>query len=532
MSVKTVRENRPLQNADIAEVMERIEAWLEEHNVEKQNKLHMSLSLEEILLRWQDRFGTQTVFGIVMGSRFGQLYISLSLVGEQCDPLQSPEIEVDWSQRLLADLGLAPTFSYRRGVNTVYLKLKRQKASPLVKILIAAAAAIALGVIGLSAFPDLAATISALFLQPVRQTLLGLLAAVAVPMIFLSVMLGVCGVGDTSTFGKIGNRMLSRFLGKSILYAIIAECIAVPLFALNMSGARMDITQFGDAVQIITGILPGNLFEPFTTGNTLQVIVIAVAVGLAVLILGNRADTVKNFAEEANSIIYLLLEWVSALIPFIVFFLLLETVWAGNLGALVSIWKPLLLALSFAVLLPLLEILFLAHRFKVSPVKLFKKISPAIVITLATGSTTAAYSTIVNCCENRLGIDRKITGFGIPLGSIAYMPTIAIYFLMCVFCGAEQFATPCSAVWLVIACISSTLLALAAPPVPGGSIACFGVLFAQMGIAPEAIVFALTMDTIMDRFNATSCVALLHLELLTLSDKLDLLDRETLYADA
>lgn len=531
MAAGSYREVCTLSNADIASVMEKLERWLGQQKVEKQNLLQLSLSLEEILLRWQDRFGPDQAVTVVLGRRLGQALISMSVRGDACDPLQWDEGELDWSKRLLADLGLAPTYSYHRGVNQVWLKLKRKKISPLVQILCAAALAAVVGLAGLALLPQQVAAISQLLLQPVRSTLLGLLSAVAVPMIFLSVLLGVCGSGDAATFGKIGNRMLLRFVGKTVLFTAIAELLVLPLFSLQLRGGSMDAEQFSGALEMVLAMLPSNLFEPFLTGNTLQIIVIAVAAGLALLLLGSRGDTVKRFAEEVNSVIYLLLDWVSTLLPLIVFLLLLETFWAGNAAVLTCIWKPLVLSLAACLLLPAANLLALSRRLRISPLKLLRKMLPALTVALGTSSSAAAYSTHVKCCEKDLGISPKITGFGIPLGTVAYIPLVSIYFLLCVFCGAEQYGTACSAVWLVVACLSASLLAFATPPVPGGAIACYAVLFAQMGIPAEALALALAMDAVIDRFNTTANLAMQQLELLSQAHRQKLLDHDRLHAD-
>lgn len=531
MKQKITKHTLTLNPVDIQTFIEHLGDYLQELKLDRRNILHLKLSLEEILLRWQDHFGPDTPLEVSAGSRFGQPQIWMSVAGEPCNPMDMQYDELDWSSRLLADMGYAPAYSYRRGTNSVWLKLKKKKRNPVVNILLAAGLAILLGVLGLTFVPEQAAVIAAAFLAPVRGTLLGVLSAVAVPMIFLSVMLGVCGTGDTSTFSEIGNKMLLRFIRKLLIFTLIAGAVSAPFFSLNMSGGSLNAEQFTGALQMFLDILPVNILDPFLTGNTLQIMVIAVAAGLAILTLGPRTDGVKKFAEEANSIIYLLLEWVSSLIPLIVFFVLLETICGGNFASLTSIWKPLLIVLAFCPLIPLADLLLISRRFKVSPFKLMKKMAPTILIALATSSSAAAYSTNVDCCEHRLGIDHRLTGFGVPLGAVIYMPLTAVFFLACIFYGAEQYAIACSPIWLIVACITSTLLAIAIPPIPGGAVACYAIMFAQMGIPAEAIVFAVALEVIVDRFGTATNLAALQLELIALSHKLGLLNEETLRAD-
>lgn len=532
MKKKAVKMTLTLSHNDIHSLIEKLEEYLQKLQMESRNILQLKLSIEEILLRWQDHFGTEKTVDFICGSRFGQPQIQLCVPGEPCNPLDIQYEELDWSARLLADLGFVPAYTYRRGTNTVWLKLKKKKKlNPIMKIVISALLAIILGVIGVVVAPEQTAVLTTAFLAPVRNTLLGVLSAIAVPMIFLSVMLGVCGTGDTSTFSEIGNKMLSRFIAKLFIFTFIAGILIAPLFNLHFAEGSMDAEQFSGAVQMFLDILPTNLVQPFLTGNTLQIMVISIAFGLAILTLGSRVDSVRKFAEEANSIVYLLLEWVSNLIPLIIFFVLLSTFWGGDFSSLTSIWKPLLVVLVCCPLLPLADLLLTSRRFRVSPLRLMKKMAPTILIALATSSSAAAYSTNVDCCKNRLGIDHRITGFGVPLGAVIYMPLTAIFFLSCIYYGAEQYGVSCSYVWIIVACIIAGLLAIAIPPIPGGAIACYSIMFAQMGIPAEAIVFAVAIEVIVDRFGTASNLAALQLELVSLSGKLGLLDEETLRAD-
>lgn len=54
---------------------------------------------------------------------------------------------------------------------------------------------------------------------------------------------------------------------------------------------------------------------------------------------------------------------------------------------------------------------------------------PAFLIALTTASSSAAYGTNMNCCEEKLGINSRITNFGLPLGIVLYMPGTAINYL-------------------------------------------------------------------------------------------------------
>lgn len=516
-----------LDNASISALIAEIEAWLAKQKQERKNITHLSLSIEEYLLRWQDKFGSEQKVDFSAGKRLGQPYISLTLTGERLDPTVPADEEHDWSSRLLDAMGLTPSYAYRRGANRLTLRLKRTKKSASA-LLIAIALALVIGLLGKYLIPAQAAALAEELVTPIRATLLGLLSAVAVPIIFFSVLLGICETGSASEFGLIGNRLLRGFIIKPLFPVAAAAVIITPMFALNYSDTGFSLGQITGTLQMILDIFPDSMFSPFTTGNTLQVLVIAIAAGVALLILGDTANEVKALARKLYTVVELLLQWVSRLIAPILFLVLLETILTSELSAFAQLWKPLVFSVAFIAASMLLRILWTAIRYRLSPVMLFKKMSPVMLRTFITSSSSSALGESLECSMKRLGVHRKIAYFGLPTGSVMFKPLSAVYLLICVYFCAETFAVACSVAWIVLTCITVTLLAMALPPVPGGGVACYTVLFAQLGIPAEAIAFAITLDLILDRFSTTANTAILHMDLIDLAKKQDLLDTEAL----
>lgn len=77
----------------------------------------------------------------------------------------------------------------------------------------------------------------------------------------------------------------------------------------------------------------------------------------------------------------------------------------------------------------------------------------------------------------------------------------------------------------------SVILAIAAPPVPGGGLSCFALIIAQMGLPAESLALFCTLNIIPDFICTASNLSCLQLELTDLADSLDMLDREKLHAD-
>lgn len=515
-----------LNNTEISELLVEIDLHIKKVNLQKKNALRLSLSIEEVLLRLQERFGIETKVTVLIRKRFGYLDIKISLIGEEYNPLDIYD-EFDYNTQLLSRLGLSPTYTYRKGTNIVSIKISKQRDNSVVILILSILAALLIGFLGLKLFPSTLEKIIDQFLLPIRTTILNLLTAVAVPVVFFSVFQGIIGADSINDFGKVGKRMMLRFVIKIAIFTAIAGIIMLPLFSLNPFGNN-SITNFSGALQMILDILPETIITPFISGNALQVIVIAIAFGIAVLILDTRADSIKKGSQQISSVLYIIMEWVGKLIPALVFLLILETVWSGNKENLIGLWKPILIIAFLCILMILIEIIFVSIKYKVKPRVIIKKLLPSNIIAFATSCAMSTYSVTTETCEKKLGIGNKISSLGLPIGLVTYMPAISVYYLMILFYGLDQYNLPCSIDWLIIAWITVTLLSIATPPISGGSIACFAILLHQMSIPTEAIAFALAINVIAERFCTVANLSMLELELIASADKANLLDKETL----
>lgn len=176
-------------------------------------------------------------------------------------------------------------------------------------------------------------------ITPVFDTFMGLLSAVAGPLIFLSVAGGIYNIGDIATLGKVGKRMISRFLWMTLIFTTVFGIAILPFFPLAGSGSSS--FQLSELLEMVLGIVPDNFFTPFLEGNPLQIIFLAVLAGMAMLILGNRAGMVSQFLEQANAVILLIMENISAFVPVFIFGSLFNMILGKNFSVLLKAYKVL-----------------------------------------------------------------------------------------------------------------------------------------------------------------------------------------------
>ena len=280
--------------------------------------------------------------------------------------------------------------------------------------------------------------------------------------------------------------------------------------------------------KMILGIIPSNFFAPFVEGNPLQIIFVAFAIGLAMLILGQKTTIAAIMVEQSNYIVLLLMETVSKFVPYFVFGSILNIIMSNNFSALVKAYKVFPIMFIGQSIVVIIYLLLVTLRKRVSVKVLLQKMMPTFLIGLSTSSSVAAFSTNVETCEKKLGIDKRIVNFGVPVGQMLFMPGYVMVFIAPALCMAEIYGIAISPEWLITAIITSLVLAIAAPPVPGGALSCLTILFIQLNIPSEGIPVAIALNIIMD-FCATAVKLIcLQMEMVELAGDLNMLDYDKL----
>lgn len=501
---------------------------LSEAKTSRRNVLRLRLSVEEVLLQWLKTLGEGAPCTFRSGKRLGRRYITLSVVGKKVNPF---EIEDgldfgngDTKQSILANLGLAPSYNYLNGENQITLMPKKEKRNPLINLLGAVVLAVIFGFLGYLLPGEARLVLSENILTPIFETFMGFLAAMAGPMIFFSVLWGIYSIGDTATLGKIGKKMIGRFILFTYVSLVLAFASFVWFFDISLTGGGTGSNGMWELYSMVLDIIPSNMITPFVEGNSLQIIFIAIIFGLALLILGNKVTVAAQAVEQLNYIVQLIMEALTNLIPIFIFVSLSKMILSDVISTITSTVKPIILVTFSSLAILFLFIAAFAVIKKISFMTVAGKLLPTFMIGITTASSSAAFPSNVEICEKKFGIDSKITSFGLPLGSVVFMPASATAFFIIAVSIAETFKVTISVPWLLVAILLSGILAIAAPPVPGGALVCYTVLFTQLGIPLEGLTFAITIDIIIDFVCTAGNITSLPVVLAMLASKLDMMD--------
>ena len=490
--------------------------------IDRNTALRFRLSIEESLMVWMHSLGEGINVTLEFGSLLRKPFIRISVEGRQLNPYENEDEDFGSAKNMLVRVGLIPVYSYHGNKNTLQFNIKKKELNQLAVLAIVIIGAVAVGLIGKMLIP--AHIVSSLcddIITPLEDTMFNILSCIAGPMIFLSVAWGIYGLGDVYTFGRIGKKMMLSFLGVVFTFCV-GGALFYPLLGPAISSSIARESQHKALFEMILDIFPSDIFSPFVEGNTLQIIVIAMAVGIALIFLGQRTRAIATAVEQINHIINFIMNFISKLVPYFVFIVLVQLIWSSQLGTFASIWKLALIYVIAFTAFNLLLALYSSLRYKVGFFWLLRSCFPSFIIALTTASSAAAFDSNMDICRNKLGIKDSLASFGVPFGMVIHKPNTALYYILFCMYAANVYDVDVSFIWIVSAVIVITISAVATPPIPGGSTATYTILFLQLGIPADVLAIALSIDMIFDFLMTSGDMVSLLFELFNISVRTDM----------
>ena len=523
-----------LNQENIDKASELVTSFLKNNRTESKEIVRVRIGVEETLLRFLPAFEEGKAFSLIFRKSLGRTKVVVSVDGQRFNPYSkgnSVEENSSFMRAALANMGTLPVWKYSGGTNMVTFSVTKRQIQGWVQLIIAIVLALIVGFI-LKAIPkSIADFINQGIVAPLNNTFLKLLRGISGPMIFLATVWGIYSIGDISAFSEIGKKLMGRLFLFLALLTVIIGCASIPVFNLRMGEAQAQ-SGFSSVFEMILDIVPGNILLPFTEGNTLQILFLGIVMGMAMIIIDEKTQTVALFAEQLNYIVQLIMAFISKLVPFFVFGSLLDIIVNDKLQEISVSYKLFAVNLAACLLLFAFHAAFVCIREKVSPGVYLQKAMKTFIICFTTASSAAAFSTSLETCKKGYGIDASLTNFGVPFAQIIYKPSVAFLFFSFAVYAAEVFGITISISWYVTAFILSIILSVATPPIPGGTMASLSVLAAQLALPLDGIAIVLALNIVLDFFETPVDVFSGQAMLIAAADKFDMLDKKVLRSNA
>ncbi len=265
-------------------------------------------------------------------------------------------------------------------------------------------------------------------------------------------------------------------------------------------------------LQPLVDVVPDNFFFSLSNNSLmLQIIFFALFFSICILFLPKKkTKPVIKFVDSALEIFLKMIDVVMQAAPFFVFALLAGVVskMAGNdVGKVVEIFKGLSWY-TLTVLLGLLLVIFAIYPLlmkifvrKIPYTGFFKAMAPAQTLAFSTSSSAATLPVTMECVENNLGVDKKVSSFTLPIGATINMDGTSLYQAIAVVFLAQLHMIDLTFTQQLIIVVTATLASIGAAPVPSAGLVMLIIVMESVGLNPAWIAIIFPVDRILDMFR-------------------------------
>ena len=395
-----------------------------------------------------------------------------------------------------------------------------RKRLPLyAKILIGMALGVGLGLLGVVFHFE---TFIHHWIGPFGTIFLRLLKLIAVPLVLVSLIIGVVNLRDVKNLSRIGLKTILVYVCTTIL----AVSIGLAMVNLMKPGAyfpkdkqsefmqryeqtlaqketAMQEVQDQSPLQFLVDVVPENAFMAFgDNAKMLQIIFFALLFGVAIVCVGTKkAGSIVRFFNQLNLVLLKIIDFIMAFAPIGVFALMADLIvsYSGDAGIFSSLGMYALtvmvaLAVIVFVVHPLLLKLFTKKSWK----EFFKAAFPVQMLAFSTSSSAATLPLTMERTRNELGVSEEVSSFVLPVGVTINMDGTSCYQAVAAVFLAQVLGLDLSFGQMLLILATATISSIGTPGIPGGSMVMLMIVLDSVGIPIEGLALILGIDRPLD----------------------------------
>lgn len=359
------------------------------------------------------------------------------------------------------------------------------------------------------------------------------LMLIVVPLVSSSIITGIARIGNESTFGRLGVKIFTFYIGTSLL-AILTGLLFVNLFnpgaAFSGAGGISLISPEASAklqedivnrkqisvTSVILQIIPSNIVDAFH-GQMLGLIFFSLLFGYALSKIEHHPQSILlGFWQGIFQIMLKITEMIMVFLPVGVFSLVAKSFANSGLESLRSLalfFVTVIVGLAvfnFIVLPILLKVIA-----RVNPINHFKAMAPALLTAFSTSSSSATLPITIECVEKRAKVSNRICSLVIPLGTSINMSGSALYECVAAMFLAQVYGVELSFITQFSIVLLALVTSIGIAGIPSASIVGIMVILKAIGLPADGIGLLFAVDRILDMCRTTvnvfsdSCCAIL-----------------------
>ena len=348
------------------------------------------------------------------------------------------------------------------------------------------------------------------FMSFLGNVFIRLIRMVIVPLVFFSIVSAMAELKDLKKLRSIGLKTILMFTFTTAL------ALKIGLVWVNIirPGDGIVLTEAVDTVNVaempgiydtLLDLIPLNVFEAFTNGSMLQIIVFSIFVAVALMLLGDKAEKAEKAFKMGATIMYKIIDIIVLYIPVGVFGLMTNAMATYGTSILGNIFKFILTDYLSAfthlliVYVPLL--LFVA---KVNPIKYLKVAFESWLVAFSTCTSMASLPVSMKNAKEKLGIPEETASFVLPFGATANMDGTGIFFGLIVVFAAQVAGVQLTIGQMASLVLQATLLSVGCAAVPQIGLVIGTTMITTMGLPVEVIGLVTGIYRIIDQIHTAT----------------------------
>ena len=406
-------------------------------------------------------------------------------------------------------------YVHKNGINSIKMTIVKSKQKLFYMTVAALILAVGAGLLLSNLAPSSFNTgLDTYLLTPVKTMFMSALRMIVAPVVFFSIATSVGRFTNLSELGKIGGKVMGLYA----VTTVIAICVGFGMFYLIQPGGSVAVqTMNAQAEQIaqqaksgvslldmIDDIVPHDIVSPFLNSNMLQLIFLAVIVGIATGLIGKYSDILRSVMEALNELFLKITNMIIKVMPVVVFCSILSLVLSIGTDTLVSVagmFGTFLLGLVVMMIVYSLMMILIA---RINPLLFLRKYAPVMLQVFSLSSSNASIPINMEACEKKLGISSKVYGLSIPLGATLNMDGGCVQMGIFVLALAKVYGVDVPAGSLIALAFSIFMMSVGTPGIPCASLVCLSALMTQLGVPSDAIVLIMGIAPVMSMFLTMS----------------------------
>lgn len=362
------------------------------------------------------------------------------------------------------------------------------------------------------------------------QLFLGAVGFVVVPLVLASVVRGIAAGDRGESLGRIGGETMGFFLATTVIACLIgfligwvvapgalidggaltaaagAEAAASAQSAAEAARAANEAA--APLTERIVSLLPSNPHRALAEGDTLQVVIVAAILGLALLRVERKtAAPLLDLMAALQAVTMVVVQVVMRFAPIAVFGLMARL--AADLGLQAA--AGLAVYVGCVVLgLALLMAVYLGLAWRIggwAPMRFLRTAREALLLAFSTSSSAAVMPVSLKTAEQGLRVRESVSRFVVPLGATVNMGGTALYQAIATLFLAQIFGVELGLAELGVVLVMAVGAAIGSPGAPGVGIVVLATILESVGVPAAGVALVIGVDRLLDMCRTVANVA-------------------------